>query len=651
MNKKMLSLPDFTQSPEDVCRAAIQYIKYADNKTEEILDKYKKYTWKNLLAHKVETDQEIGKYISLLLFHYELNMTPSVAKLYTDFFDNFMIEREKARLSNTRLLKALRSIDRSKLTREQNICLDQEIEAFEHHNVEISLADRRQYIKTSGDLSKKITQFENNYRQCLQAWSLHITDESRLEGISTETKNQFKQAAAEKGLDGWLITMSESVADEIVEMSENRSLRKKVYFGYNTVASDFSIREENNVDVIKEILSLRDQKARLLKHKSFAEYAMRDKTVNNPDEMITLLSKLDRRVDKKLKTEIKEVKELAKTDGVDAKEWDYTYYLSRLHGKVFEKGIDNMPTVSTFNRILDYFGDLLGLRFVSSVAPSTIHKDVRFYKVYKDNELIGAFYADILRRTNKNDGAWVEQYCPASSKELTTLMYVLNYGKMMTHDELVVMMHEFGHLIHGLSNRGEYYSISGMNSLPWDAVEFPSQFFENFAWHPHVLSEICRNKRGRAPEYDAIRAQIATRRLGSGWFMQKYIKKGLIDLTLHHRFRDEDSFVEKTAAEIFTRNGIKCEPWIDRILCRFHHTFGTEGAYDCAYYVYIWSELFARDAFEPFAKCRTDTKLRELLGEYTKTFLEPTQEDIRVMFQKFMGRNFNTKAWLKFYGL
>jgi oligopeptidase A len=221
----------------------------------------------------------------------------------------------------------------------------------------------------------------------------------------------------------------------------------------------------------------------------------------------------------------------------------------------------------------------------------------------------------------------------------------------MTHEDLIVMLHEFGHLMHSLLNRCEYYNIGGMNSMQWDAVEFPSQFFENFAWQPHVLRKICRNAKGRPPTTEMIRVTVCSRKLGSGWFMQHYVKKALIDLALHHNYKNEKNFIEKTTSKILKQNGVQCEPWVDRMLCKFHHTFGSEGSYDCAYYVYIWSELLARDVFQLFVKCRTDVKVKELLTEFTEIFFTPSQEDIRELFRKYTGRNFNTKAWLSFHGL
>jgi oligopeptidase A len=306
--------------------------------------------------------------------------------------------------------------------------------------------------------------------------------------------------------------------------------------------------------------------------------------------------------------------------------------------------------------MLKYFGKTLGIRFVQKKASSTLHPDVRFYYVYKDGQLLGAFYADMFRRAGKNDGAWVDHYSLLSKSDLPVLLYTVNCGKKMSHYEFTTMLHEFGHLLHGLLNTCEYRSMSGLNSVRWDAIEFPSQFMENFAWHPVTLRALAKHYHtGESPDDKTIRSVIHSRGVDSGRYLQKYIKKALIDLRLHHEFTPKDEFIEDLANSVLKSNGIPIEHWTNRLLCKFHHTFASEGSYDSGYYVYLWSELIARDAFTRFVNTRTDEGISRLLNEFVETFLTHSRlsekKEVTDMLKEFTGHSLSAKAWTKFYRL
>jgi oligopeptidase A len=659
MASRTLSLPDFSRSMTDLCSEAVSAINAIDKRIEQALSENKVYTWDNLMAVIQDCDREIGKHLSLIALNYELRTSKDVMEEYTKFYDGFMNERQAKLLANKKLLRALRSVDTENLSEEQKYLIGQEIDSLVDAGLAIPYTERKKFLKVSTTLSRTINKFSNDYYQSLDSWSMHVKDEKTLDGISKETKDIFRKNAKDKSLEGWLVKIDESIVDEILTFATNRSLRQKVFFGYATLASDYEAREVNNLDVIKQILELRHEKAQLLGFKTFAHSSLSDKTISDPETIIKLLRRLDRKADRKLKAEIREISELAAQDGIKkVKEWDYDYYLRLIKKDRFNADdiSDYLHTTPTFQRMLKYFGKMLGLRFVQKQAPSLIHQNMSFYHVYKDGQLIGAFYADIFRRTGKNDGAWVDHYAQLSATELPVLVYTTNSGKKLSHYEFTTMLHEFGHLLHGLLNNCEYTNIGGLNSMRWDAVEFPSQFMENFAWHPVSLRALARHHRtGESPNDKTIRAVIQSRGLDSGRYLQKYVKKALIDLRLHYEYASKEEFVEELANNVLKQNGIPIENWTNRLLCRFHHTFASEGSYDSGYYVYLWSELIARDAFSRFVSTRTDEGLGKLMNEFVENFLVPSRlpekKEVTDLLKDFTGRQLSAKAWMKFYRL
>jgi len=234
---------------------------------------------------------------------------------------------------------------------------------------------------------------------------------------------------------------------------------------------------------------------------------------------------------------------------------------------------------------------------------------------------------------------------------LPTYIYILNFEKFMHHRNLITMLHEFGHLLHGLLNKSNISLLNGYDSLGIDAVEFMSQFMENFAWHKPTLRELCRhNISGGRPSDDMLDRLLKDRTLASGIHISGYIKKSLADLLMHHEYDGSEQFALQKTTEVSKIEGTSIEEWSNRWVGRFHHTFGSIAGYESAYYIYIWSELFARDAFEPFTKRRSKNGLRDEMNRFVDIFLKPTRPNFQTQFRRYMGRNMKEETWSRFYG-
>jgi oligopeptidase A len=651
MKKTRLLLPNFKLSPAEQLEEAVRCVLAADEQIETALNN-ETYTWDNLVVPLLLADNEITKANSIVSFYYAI-VSGEESSTALKQFTIFSAARTSKIIEDGRMFAALSSLKKSKLTKKQKAIVEHQLLYFTQSGASISQEKKAELEKVSKQLTEQTIAFQLNYKICEEAWQLHVTDESMLDGVDESTKKMLHTAAKEQGLDGWLIRYAENTIDELIRDCTNRTMRQKLFFATQTMASDYSTREEDNFNLITDILHSRHKKAKLLGHKNFASLALEGMSVTDPVQIIRILERMISKTNKKLKREYRELSKLAKGEISKLERWDLDHYSQRWREEFLEQKpmSDYLETIPTFRRMLEYFGTLLDIKFVEASPPSKPHKSVMFFEAYKDDKLLGGFYADILRRPGKHDGAWVNNYSFRVFDEPQVLVYALNYEKTMGHSDLIVMLHEFGHLLHGLYNTSPYSTYGGSLSLSWDAIEFPSQFFENFAWHPASLKVLARHyETGRPPTAKMIATQIESRYAGSGCYMQRYIKKALADITLHYSYKDKPDFVDDTTVPIFHVDGIRYHQWENRILSRMHHSFSFDSGYESMYYVYFWSEMIARDAFEPFIELKTSFDMGTELKKFMTAFIEPVDEDIRKLFKKYMGRSFNTRAWAKFYG-
>jgi oligopeptidase A len=622
--------------------AAAAEIDAIDDAVFSLLSTHPSPTWETVGRHIVAADNRVQSLMANLQTVCELAYDDEGAKML-EWLTEKAQEREHRYFTNPSFTAAVNGLAKARLTREQREWVNDTLTSVDHY----ATANLERLRELESELARETAAFNDHYQRSLESWVLRIENRSHLGGLRLELVERWEKVDEDDGPVWWEADLDEDVWMEVLDTADSRDLRRAIHYGYTTLASDLVPSLENNIDRAERILALRHEQATMLEHRTFASYTLSDMTLTDPDRIIRLLRRLDKKVDAKAKAERAEAAEHA---GHDIHDWDVRYHLRK---KMREEGVEcdlypYLRTDDTFDRMLDYFGPMFGLTFTEVSR----NDEQRFFEVREGEKLLGGFYADLFRRHKKLDMCCVSKLTHHSEGTLPTYILILNYEEFMHHRNLVTMLHEFGHLLHGLINRSTIPHFSGYDSMKLDAVEFMSQFMENFAWHKASLRVLCRHhKDGSVPSNEMFDNLIKEKHTTSGTYLSEYLKKSLADILLHHEYESEENFVLNKVNEVIEANGLKKEEWSNRMIGRLHHSFGSIAGYESAYYIYIWSELFARDVFEPFTRRRTMNGLREEMSRFVDIFLRPTRLNFINQYKKYMGRPMKEDAWYKFYGI
>lgn len=555
-------------------------------------------------------------------------------------------------------------METSGLENDQKQLLKKVYRDFARNGALLNAQDKETLRGINQKLSELSPKFAENVLKATQAFEYKVSDESELEGLSADFKEGLKEMAKAKGFEGWLINLSMPIYIEIMHNGKSRALRERLSMAYAKRAykDQFS-----NEDVIKSIVSLSDQKAKLLGEKNFASFLLKERMAETPERVWSFLHRLIEASMPKAKQELEEVKALAlKMDDLkDFKPWDFSYYAERLKEQRYDiKDEEVRPYFelsSVLNGAFEHARRLYSLTFTESQQYSTYHDEVRVFEVAKEgtNEFIGLFYVDFHPRASKANGAWMTNFLE-QGQFLGKLVRphvanVCNFTKptakkpsLLTFNEVETLFHEFGHGLHGLLTRQRYRSLSGTN-VYLDFVELPSQIMENwlteqeplslFAKHyetgepiPKSLIEKIKKSQDHLVGYMSIR-QLTFASLDLKWFTTPPEEVG-----------DISAFEDKATEEM------RLMPKIPgtNTSCAFSHIF--TGMYAAGYYSYKWAEALDADAFEYFMEKGLFNK--EVAKLFEDHILSQGGADHPMeLYKKFRGREPDPDALLRRDGL
>lgn len=542
------------------------------------------------------------------------------------------------------------------------------LRAFRLAGVALEGEDRQRFLDIGVELSDLGTKFGNAVLDATEAWSEHVTDEAALAGVPDSDKVILAAYAQEKGLDGWLITLRQPSVLAILLHAEDRALRQRVYRANSTRASDQADEPaHDNSDRIDRIMALRHEAAQILGFADSAAHSLETKMAADADEALEFLADLARRARPIAERELDEARAFAAAHlGIDdIQPWDLSYVAEAmrrtLHGVDQEalKPYFPLPCVLAGTQAL--IERLFEVRLVAREAVSTWHPDVIFYDVLDgDGAVVAGVYLDLFARAGKRGGAWMD-VCRARFRDADRLHVPVAYlttnfappagGKpsLLTHNDVVTLFHEFGHVLHHLLTEVDLPSIGGISGVEWDAVELPSQFMENFAWDKATLISLSGHvDSGAALPESMFDRLLAARQFQAGLALLRQIEFATFDLLLH---RDYDpakgSRVNDVLAEVRAAVAVVRPPEWNRFAHAFSHIFA--GGYAAGYYSYLWAELLSADAFEIFAHADlpgggASAFRREILAVGAS---RPAAEN----FRAFAGRAPEVDALLRMRGL
>ncbi len=510
--------------------------------------------------------------------------------------------------------------DFAALPRPERALVEHALRDFKLSGVALEEPARSRYREIGVELSRLSTEFSNAVLDASEAWHEHITDERDLAGIPESGRAVLRQYAEDQELDGYLVTLKQPSVQAVLSYADNRGLRERVYWAYQTRASDQGPQagKFDNSARIEKIMALRHEAARLLGFANAAEESLATKMAGSPTEVMEFLHDLAARARPVAQQELATLREFARSElGLDNLEsWDVGYASEKLRQQQYALDEEQLkpyfPLPAVIDGLFALVGRLYGIRLSARDDVDVWHPEVRYYDVRDaDDRVFAGAYVDLYARTGKRGGAWMDvcraRFDDGVQSQLPVAFLTCNFAPptegrpaLLTHDDVLTLFHEFGHGLHHLLTEIALPSIGGIDGVEWDAVELPSQFMENFGWNREALDLFARHwQTGERLPDELFQRMLAARHFQAGLFLVRQLEFALFDFLLHLEYDpDQGARTLAVLAEVRKQVAVLHPPAWQRFPHGFSHIFA--GGYAAGYYSYLWAELLSADAFGEF---------------------------------------------------
>lgn len=623
------------------------------------------HTLRGLEACTEELDYVFMLFNNLLAAHsnealqkLSMELGPKVAAFANDILLDSVVFKKVAEVYQNR--------ENLNLNAEQIRLVEKVYRDFERSGAELEDEAKTHLRSIDERVAQLNPKFRENVLKATNEFELWIESEDDLKGLSPTHLAQAREAARERGQPmKWLFTLHHPSSMPFLKFAENRALREKIYraLGSRSYGGAY-----DNQPVIREMVSLLNEKAHLMGARSYAEYALQLRMAETPEQVTEFLRRLLESSLPTAEREVAEVQALATALGGPnpLQAWDFAYYAEKLKEKKFSFDEESLRPYFKLENVLtgvfELAHRLFGLRFHASQDYPVYHPDVKVFEVYKDNanrDFVGLFYADFFPRASKSQGAWMtnfyEQGVFRGQKIRPHVSIVCNFTKptadqpsLLTFDEVSTLFHEFGHGLHSLLSQVEFRSLAGTN-VYLDFVELPSQFFENWAEEIEALKLFAVHyKTGETIPMELITRLKNSQKFLVGYMTLRQLTFSYLDMAWYtappepsESIADFEDRVTRSARLIPKVEGTNAS-------ASFAHIFG--GGYASGYYSYKWAEALDADAFELFREQGIFN--REAAQKFEEFILSKGGSDHPMrLYEKFRGRAPDPEALLRRDGL
>ncbi|MBW8359942.1 MAG: M3 family metallopeptidase [Weeksellaceae bacterium] len=561
---------------------------------------------------------------------------------------------------NSKLFERIKKVydekEMYKLNEEQEMLLTETYKGFVRSGALLNNADKEKFKDISIQLSKKTLQYGQNVLAETNSYFRHITDAGELAGIPEPIMDQYREEAKTRNLEGFVVTLQYPSYLPFMTYAENRDLRKELALANGK--KSFSNNEFDNQNLIREIVSLKQEKAQLLGYKNFADYVLEERMAKTPDQVTAFLHELLEKAKPYAEKEIAELKVLAKADGIETMEsYDHNFYAEKLRKQKFDIDDEELKPYFQLEKVQEaVFGlakQLFDLHFLETHEIQKYHEEVKTYEIFENGTFKALLYVDYFPRKGKRAGAWMtsfkSQYKKNGLNFRPHISVVCNFSKpgadtpsLLTFQEVTTLFHEFGHALHGVLADTTYPNLSG-TSVKWDFVELPSQFLENFCYEPEFLKTFAKHyKTGEILPDDKIQKISASKNFLEGYQTLRQLGFGLLDMAYHSnadKVGDIKTFeVEETkATNLYPSNPETA------MSTSFSHIF--QGGYSAGYYSYKWAEVLDADAFQYFKENGIFNP--EIAAKYKVLLAAGGTKDPMELYKNFRGSEPKVESLLK----
>ncbi|HIQ46194.1 MAG TPA: M3 family peptidase [Sulfurovum sp.] len=608
--------------------------------------------YETVLKPLQDLDEELGLFFTPLSHLNSVMNSDETQKAYEESLP-LLSKFSSEMAQNETLFKKIEKIKAS--SEEAQTVVAHEIRDFVLSGVNLPEKEKKRMEEINLRLSELSNHFSQNLLDATNAYELIIKDAKDVEGMP-----QTDIDAAKEELDGktvYKFTLQIPSYLAYMTYGPNREYRKELSKAYAT-------RAPKNAEVIDEILALKNEKAKLLNFDSYAHYALETRDASQQEDVIAFLNDLAEAALPQAKKELSELQDFAKrTDGIeDLKGYDLGYYSEKLKKEKFN--FDDTMTKPYFEQskvldgLLDIVSELFDVTFKPADVP-TWHDCVKAFDIFEDGQLSGRIYFDLEARKEKRGGAWMNDWethyvDSHGKKHLASAFIVCNFSpatestpSLLRHDDVVTLFHEMGHAIHHLFGKCKERSVSGINGVAWDVVEFPSQFLENFAYEAAILKRFGFHYKTGEPISDDLMAKIKeTKNYQAALGILRQVEFSLFDFQLHQNLY-QGKEVQDLIDSIREKTSLIKAPEYNKFQHGFAHIFA--GGYAAGYYSYKWAEVLSADAFFTCLDEKEGFNKESAKGYKAFILSNGGAKEMSDLYQEWLGRKADVKSLTKLY--
>ena len=665
-------LPRFDAvTPEQVDDAISELLQRAEKALETVTAPAFPADWQAMARVLDVATEQLGRAWGVISHLNAVADTPELRAAYnqalprvTDFWTRLGADE--------RLFAKYRAMDTRDLDPAQQQALKNALRNFVLSGAELEGPAKARFAQIQERQAELSQKFSENVLDATDHWTC-LVQEDELRGVPDDVKEAARLAAERAGLQGYQLNLKMPCYLPVMQFADNAALRQTLYRAYATRASDQAdeaTRHFDNSALIREMLALRQEEARLLGYANFAEVSLAPKMASSPDEVIRFLRDLASRARPYAEKDLQDMRDFASAhlQLQDPQPWDWPYIGEKLKEARYAFSEQEVKQYLTAPKVLDGLFKIIETLFDVAIRPDAApvwHPGVRFYRIERQGQLVGQFYLDPAARSGKRGGAWMDDVRarwlrPDNGQLQTPIAHlVCNFAEgvggqppLLTHDDVTTLFHEFGHGLHHMLTQVNERDVSGISGVEWDAVELPSQFMENFCWEWSVLRHMTAHVATGEPLPRALfDKMVAARNFQSGLQTLRQIEFSLFDMLLHSAHNPGDDFMpllHKVRAEVAV---IQPPAW-NRMAHAFSHIFA--GGYAAGYYSYKWAEVLSADAYAAFEETALPdgSPNPETGRRYRETILEaggsrPAMDS----FKAFRGREPTLDALLRHQGM
>ncbi|MDE6311387.1 MAG: M3 family metallopeptidase [Muribaculaceae bacterium] len=626
-------------------------------------------TFENTILALDNSGEVLNKVAYVFFALDESNSSDEMVAIAEEFYPLFQDATDRMTM-NDALFSRIKAVydKRDALDTDQRRLTEDYYKRFTRNGALLSAEDKEQLKALNAELSNLYLTFNKNLLNATNAFSITVTDSTRLAGLPASSVAQAAEAAAERGLPegNWVFTLHAPSRLPLLQYASDRELRRQMYEGYTSLASS---GEYNNLPVINKILQARAKKAKLLGFKDFGAYMTDNVMAKTTENAENLLMQIWRPAVERVHEEVAEMQALANAEGADftIAPYDYYYYAEKVRQKKYDldeaKVREYFALDSVRNGIFSMAEKLYGVKFTEMPDAPKYYDEVTVYDVTDaaTGEHVAVFMTDYFPRASKRQGAWMSEFKGSSLNADSTwsrpvIYNVGNFSRptadapaLLTLDEVETMFHEFGHGLHGMLSRARYKGQAGTN-VDRDFVELPSQIHEHWALEPELLAKYARHyKTGEPIPAELVAKLQAASTHNMGFTTAELAGAALLDLQYGKLNPEGDIDVAEFEKNVAVQLGMPAELTFRYRSPYFKHIFGSDG-YASGYYTYLWAEVLDTDGFELFKEKGIFDP--ETARKFKENVLEKGgSEDPMTLFVNFRGHEPSVDALLRHRGL